>query len=75
MKVALFTVLLIVFTSPALAQNCRALPKGHERMACQRQYHPEKFEAMKENCKELALERGGLIKGKDFMQSCMHHKV
>jgi hypothetical protein len=33
------------FSSPAFAENCRALPQGPERRACAMREHPGMFEA------------------------------
>lgn len=62
------------FSDAAYAQNCRAMPMGQERRACAMRENPARFEAKKNRCDQLAVERGFVGKGagrREFMQSCM----
>jgi hypothetical protein len=62
---------------PAEAQNCRDMPPGPAKMQCRMQSHPEAFEKKKEDCFQLAEQRGSTDKGskKNFMQGCLGGKV
>jgi hypothetical protein len=72
------------FSSPAFAENCRALPHGPERRACVMRENPGRFEARearKEQCKQLATERGFTHKAgtgaggmREFVRDCLHGK-
>jgi hypothetical protein len=63
---------------PAEAQSCKDLPPGPAKKQCVMQAHPEAFEKRKENCLQLAEQRGSAGKSggqKNFMQSCMQRKL
>ncbi len=60
----------------AMAQNCRAMPIGPDRMACMQQFHPDIIEARYARCAKLADDRGFGTPvhhdpKKGFMRRCM----
>ena len=82
MRTLVVLLCLFAFSSTAIAENCRALPKGPERRACKMR-NPA-FAAKLQRCKELANERGFFKGGndvgshaitkRDFVRACMQGK-
>jgi hypothetical protein len=72
-------IVLSVFSTISMAQNCMQLPQGPARFACVSKKNPA-AEGKLERCKQQALDMGlrpGAGQGngsalKDYVQACMH---